>query len=309
MNMTRVLVGDEDTFSSVIDVSTLSDGDNIEGLALVERVENGKTKSERFVSRFFLRGKFNLVTQANFYLMSRDYFKCEDAAKLNKKIVYIKGLVEVYDYNHIIINLEKIQEFKSDLTVSDFYMENEEIEKYSGILANLIEEVNQNYRPQSECQLDSKAVLITLSRYCSNTEDAYVGDELVITTKLVQDFITPRIKSWQAAFLTVVFQTAKVRLKLKEQELKAADTSLLSPKADELFNIYNSICAGGLLQTKAEYDEIKHLLDVLYLGSKPLTHFSKVFKNGSEYYQNYLVSQHLESMPNIIDQNKHIRLR
>jgi hypothetical protein len=309
MNMTKITGTEEDTFSSVIDVSSLTDGDTFEGLAYVQRVENGKTNSERAVARFFLRGKFNLVTQANFYLINRDYFKNEDALRLNKKIVYVKGITEIYDNNHTILSLESIQEFVSDLTPSDFFMKNKQLSEYTKVLEKFITSINTSYRSKSENLLYSSRIIDTLSKYVPDTEGAYVGDELVVLTEVVKDLLKANSSQYHAAFLAILVTTEIIKYRSDNRNSLAKEKSLLEPKTREILNVYNSVEMQRLLETDREREEVLHLLDVIYLGVKPMTFLAKVYTEGTKYYRNYLVDQHLEDTPNIVHHKEHIRLR
>ena len=306
MEIKRITDDRNDTFNCVINPSLIRDGDTVEGLALVQKVNNGVTNSEKPVVRFYLRGQYNLVVQANMYLPDRKVFKNEDALAFINQIVFVKGIANIFGNNRCIIELTNIQKFESDLKPQKFFTENPLVTVYKSKLRDIIITLKEHGNTNAILENTNPSIYTTLSQRLDPEEGCLVGDWLIIATRVIEDLLGYSSKpDYDSAYLGLVYFT--LYCMVNNADFDGNNTSMSSiwviDKITKICERYK------LLLNQSQKDTFYNLLGTVYCGESSMTHLAKVINNGIEYYKKFLISTNFEYTPDLVHRDSHLKMR
>lgn len=306
MEIKRITEDENNTFNNVINPSLIRDGDIVEGLALVQKVTNGVTSSEKPVVRFYLRGQYNLVVQANMYLPDRKVFKNEDALEFLNQIVYIKGISNIFGSNRCIIELSNIQKFKSDLKPQNFFATNELVSVYEPKLQKIVEELKNNGYTNPLFESNATNIYSILTQRLDSEEGCLVGDWLIITTRVLEDLLGYATKpDYASAYLGLVYFILDCMV--NDADFEGNNNSMSSiwiiDKIIKICERYN------LLLNQTQKDTFYNLIGTVYCNETALTHIAKVINNGIPYYKKFLISTNFEYTPELVHRDSHLKMR
>lgn len=306
MEVTKIVYNKSEDFNHVINPSLLRDGDIVQGLALVQNVRNGITSTEKPVVRFYLRGQYNLVVQGNLYLANRKVYSNEDSLEFLNKIVYIKGIVNIFGNNRIIIDLSEIQQFDTNLKPQAFFKENPLLDKYKEKLKNYIKLLRDNN--YTNCLLENQSIDIisTLSDRLDTEEGSSIGDWLIITVKLMEAFLENTLKpDYSMAYLCLTYMYTYCLVNNADFDGNNSSKSAIW-KIDKTLQICSKF---NLLLNTQQNSYFYNLLGVVYCNEPALTHLAKIISKGIPYFKSFLISYCFEYSPDLVHSDSHLKLR